>query len=53
MFLFTDFILDEDTKYAIGFGMVTFIGLFLVFNLALVLFFGANDLKLLYKKYSA
>ena len=52
MLLFTDFILDEDTKFAIGFVMVSFIGLFLVFNLALVLFFGAKDLMLLFKKYS-
>jgi hypothetical protein len=52
MFLFTDFILNEGIKSAIGFSMVSFIGVFLLFNLGLVLFFGANDLKLVSKKYS-
>ena len=52
MFLFTDFIMDEDTKFTIGFSMVSFIAIFLLFNLILVLYFGANDLNLLYIKYS-
>ena len=37
MFLFTDFILDEDTKFAIGFVMVGFIGLLLLSNLVFIL----------------
>ena len=52
MFLFTDFIMSEDIKFAVGFSDVTFIGVFLVFNLGLVLFYGFNDLKLLYIKHS-
>lgn len=52
MFLFTDFILDENTKYVIGFMMVAIIGLFLILNLGLVIFFGAHALKLLYSRNS-
>ena len=51
MFLFTDFILDEDLKFAIGFIMVSFIGVLLIFNLAFILYFGYQALNLIYRKY--
>ena len=51
MFLFTDFILDEGTKFVIGFVMVAFIGLLLGFNLIFILFFGFKSLTLIYRKY--
>ena len=51
MFLFTVYIQDEYMKFAIGFSMVSVIGLFLFINLGFVFFFGFKDLYLLGKKY--
>ena len=51
MFLFTDFILDENAKFAIGFAMVLFIGLLLAFNIIFILYYGVKALTLIGKKY--
>ena len=51
MFLFTDFISDENTKYGIGFSMISFIGVLLVSGLGFVIFFGIKATYLLYKRH--
>ena len=51
MFLYTDFIHDETTKFGIGFSMIGFIGLVLLYNLSFVFYFGLKSTYLIYKKY--
>jgi len=49
--LFTDYIASQELQYTCGFFMASVIAFLILFNILFVLWFGANDIFLLGKKY--
>ena len=49
--IFTDFVLDQEAQYLMGFSMITIIGLCTFFNLFYILKYSFKGLKLVHKRF--